>query len=150
MIDELRTQINSWTTTDRVAIGMKALGDLGKDGVEIITLYDAAELVGIATINVNDNRLLNLATKRHGYGVAMLEKIAAYGIANGDIRSLSTDQSVYFYVKYGWVAEGYPGDNNGVPMYWMRSDMRRFMSDRADYLAGAAVVLNEYKSECEA
>lgn len=144
---EITQQIENWTG-DRKIIAMKAITDIANDATPI-TLYNGSELIGIATLNGSE--LLNLATKRGGTGAAMLELIAEYAISNDThIEGMSTDQAVFFYCKNGWEVEGYPGENNGVPIWWSLNQIQRFMSDdRDEYLAEAAEVCAEYREECE-
>jgi len=137
-------QINRWTG-DRRKIGLDAIEDMDTDGVNILTICEDNELLGIATVTA-DGELLNLATKRSGYGIKMMELIAQFALDRSiAIWGTSSDDALGFYGRLGFEIEGYPGENNGVPIAWFKSQIERFMSDdRAAMMAQAREEYQEY------
>jgi len=123
-------QISAWIS-DRGFVARQALRDMqSQGGLLIIEMYDGSELVGIGTAETGDIiKILNVATKRQGYGWAMMREFAKCAVrADCLIELMSSDDALGFYEKLGFEIEGFPGENLGVPCWWPWEQIEQFAS----------------------
>ena len=146
-----RTQVEQWSDSDRRFIATQALDD-AESGAHLLTLYDGDELVAVASLE-DDGTLMNMATKRRGWGDAILTEVARWAMDNNvEVSGLSTDQAIRFYAYHGFEIEGFPGENSGVPIWWSEQNMSAFLAGgeaREKMQAAARAEFDEFVEEYE-